>query len=68
MKQALTTIFLHEAIQECVWQRSMIKHIQEKYGLSLIKDAPTVLYKDNVAHITRIEVGYIKDLSSDNSV
>ena len=42
---------IHEARHECVWLRYMIKHIQEFYKLSSIKDTLTILHKDNVACI-----------------
>jgi hypothetical protein len=53
-------IAIHEESRECVWLRSVIQHIQEKCGLSSIKDNPTILYEDNVACITQIRGGYIK--------
>uniref|UniRef100_A0A2N9HZ23 Reverse transcriptase Ty1/copia-type domain-containing protein n=1 Tax=Fagus sylvatica TaxID=28930 RepID=A0A2N9HZ23_FAGSY len=53
-------IAIHEASRECVWLRSVIQHIQEKCGLSSIKDNPTILYEDNAACITQIRGGYIK--------
>jgi hypothetical protein len=48
------------ASRECIWLRSLIQHIQEKCGLSTIKDSPTILYEDNAACITQIRGGYIK--------
>ena len=51
---------MHEASRECVWLRSMIKHIRESCGLSSIKNNPTVLYEDNVACIAQIKGRYIK--------
>ena len=51
---------MHEASRECVWLRSMIQHIRESYGLSSIKNNPTVLYKDNAACIAQIIGRYIK--------
>ena len=56
----LEIIAIHEASRECVWLRSVIQHIQEKCGLSSIKDNPTILYEDNTACITQIRGGYIK--------
>jgi hypothetical protein len=53
-------IVIHEASRECIWLRSLIQHIQEKCGLSTIKDSPTILYEDNAACITQIRGGYIK--------
>ena len=51
---------MHEAIQECVWLRSMIQHIKKSCELSSIKNKPTVLYEDNVACIAQVKGGYIK--------
>ena len=51
---------IHEASHACVWQRSIIQHIQEKCGLSSIKGSLTILYEDNAACITQIRAGYIK--------
>ena len=45
---------MHEVSRECVWLRSMIQHIRESYGLSFIKNNPTVVYKDNVVCIAQI--------------
>jgi hypothetical protein len=47
-------IAIHEASQECIWLRSLIQHIREKFGLSTIKDSLTILYEDNLACITQI--------------
>ena len=44
---------IHEVSCECVWLRSMIKHIQESYELSSIKDTSIVLHEDNVACIVK---------------
>ena len=56
----LEILAMHEDSRECVWLRSMIQHIKESYGLSSIKNNPTVLYEDNVACITQIKGGYVK--------
>ena len=56
----LEIIAIHEASRECVWLRSVIQHIQEKCGLSSIKESLTTLYEDNAACITQIRGGYIK--------
>jgi hypothetical protein len=53
-------IAIHEVSRECIWLRSLIQHIREKCGLSIIKDSPTILYEDNAACITQIRGGYIK--------
>ena len=39
----------------------MIQYIQEPFGLSSIKSDPTILFEDNVACITQITEGYIKE-------
>jgi hypothetical protein len=56
----LEIIVIHEASRECIWLRSLIQHIREKCGLSIIKDSPTILYENNVTCITQIKGGYIK--------
>jgi len=56
----LKIIAIHEASQECIWLRSIIQHIKEKYGLLTIEDSPTTLFEDNVACITQLRGGYIK--------
>ena len=53
-------ITIHEASRECVWLRSVIQHICEKYGLSSIKNSPMILYKDNATCISQIRGSYIK--------
>lgn len=45
---------------ECIWLKSIIQHIREKYDLSTIKDSLTVLDEDNAACITQIRGCYIK--------
>jgi len=56
----LKIIAIHEASRKCIWLRSVIQHIREKCGLSIIKYSPTILYEDNGACITQIRGGYIK--------
>ena len=53
-------ITVHEASSECVWLKLIIQHIRENCGLSSIINSPRILYKDNVAYITKIRGGYIK--------
>ena len=53
-------IAVHEASSECVWLKSIIQHIRENCGLSSIINSPMILYKDNVAYITKIRGGCIK--------
>ena len=50
---------LYEASRECVWLRRMINHIQQSSGIGPI-ESPTIIYEDNVACITQMEIGYIK--------
>ncbi len=52
-------IALHEASRECVWLRSVVQHIRNACGLSLITSATTI-YEDNAACIEQIKEGYIK--------
>ena len=51
---------MHKASRECVWLRSMIQYIKKSYGLSSIKNKPTVLYEGNAACIAQVKGGYIK--------
>ena len=51
---------IHEASRECIWVRSMIQHIRELCGLSLIKGDLTILFEDSTACIAQIIWGYIK--------
>jgi hypothetical protein len=44
-------ISLHEESKECIWLRSVTRHIQETSGLPTDKN-PTILYEDNVACVT----------------
>ena len=53
-------IALHEAVRECVWLRSIIKHIRGTSGLSSTTDRPTCIYEDNAACIEQMKLGYIK--------
>jgi len=52
-------VTLYEASRECVWLRRMINHIQQSCGLKAIT-APTIIYEDNAACVTQMEIGYIK--------
>ncbi|KAF3677471.1 hypothetical protein FXO37_04804 [Capsicum annuum] len=51
-------IAIHEASRECVWLRSMIYLIREKCGVKY-DNLPTILYRDNSAHITYLKGGFI---------
>ena len=51
---------IYESSCECVWLRSMIKHIWEFCELSSIKDTLTILHEDNIACIAQIKEGYIR--------
>ena len=53
-------IALHEAVRECVWLRSIIKHIRGTSGLSSTTDRPTCIYEDNTACIEQMKLGFIK--------
>ena len=53
-------IAIHEASWECIQPRSIIQHIKEKYGLSTIKNSPSILFEDNIVCITQLKGGYIK--------
>ena len=37
----------------------MINHIQQACGIGSIK-SPTIIYEDNFAYVTLIQIGYIK--------
>ncbi|KAG7583422.1 hypothetical protein ISN44_As08g029370 [Arabidopsis suecica] len=52
-------IALHEASRECVWLRSISRHIQTSSGIRLNTE-PTILYEDNVACVAQTKEGYIK--------
>ncbi|GKD68448.1 hypothetical protein Tco_1322538 [Tanacetum coccineum] len=51
---------IHEASRECVWLRSVIRHIRESCGISLGLEAPTVVHEDNAACMAQLKDGYIK--------
>ncbi|CAL9013240.1 unnamed protein product [Prunus brigantina] len=51
---------LHEASRECVWLRSMIRHIRSTCALPSATNTPTILNEDNAACIAQIAGGYIK--------
>jgi len=53
-------IAIHETSQECIWLRSIIQHIKQKYGISTTKDSLTILFEDNAACITQLRGGNIK--------
>ena len=53
-------IALHEAVRECVWLRSIIKHIRGTSGLNSTTYRPTCIYEDNAACIDQMNLGYIK--------
>ncbi|PRQ51837.1 putative RNA-directed DNA polymerase [Rosa chinensis] len=53
-------IALHEAVRECVWLRSVIRHIQGSCGLKSTTDEPTCIYEDNAACIEQMKLGFIK--------
>ncbi|GKD42232.1 hypothetical protein Tco_1266877 [Tanacetum coccineum] len=55
---------IHEASRECVWLRSVIRHIREPCGFYLGLEAPTVVHEDNTACIVQLKDGYIKDGNS----
>lgn len=49
----------HETSRECVWLKSMSRHIRSSSGIN--KDtASTILYEDNVACVTQTKEGYVK--------
>ncbi|KAM3341730.1 hypothetical protein P3S68_026696 [Capsicum galapagoense] len=51
-------IAIHEASRECVWLRSMIHLIREKYGVKY-NNLPTILYRDNSTYIAHLKGGFI---------
>ncbi|PRQ55303.1 putative RNA-directed DNA polymerase [Rosa chinensis] len=53
-------IALHEAVRECVWLRSVIRHIQGSCGLKSTTNEPTCIYEDNAACIEQMKLGFIK--------
>jgi hypothetical protein len=52
-------IALYEVLQECVWLHRMINHIQQSCGIDSI-ESPTIIYEDNSACVTQMQMGYIK--------
>ncbi|KAK1427731.1 hypothetical protein QVD17_16425 [Tagetes erecta] len=52
-------IALREASRECVWLRSMTKHISNSCGLER-NGSPTPIYEDNAACVSQMKEGYIK--------
>ena len=52
-------IALYEASCECVWLRRMINHIDQSCGIGSMK-TPTIIYEDNGACVTQMQIGYIK--------
>ena len=53
-------IALHETVCECIWLRSVIRHIQGSCGLKSTTDEPTCIYEDNAACIEQMKLGFIK--------
>ncbi|KAM3398701.1 secreted RxLR effector protein like [Capsicum galapagoense] len=51
-------IAIHEASRECVWLRSMIHIIREKYSVKY-DNLPIILYRDNSAYIAHLKGGFI---------
>jgi len=51
---------LHEASRECVWLRSLMKHIRGACEMKPSIEGPTTLYEDNAACIAQIQAGFIK--------
>jgi hypothetical protein len=52
-------IVLYEASRECVWLRRMIDHIQKSCEICAI-ESPIIIYEDNTACVTQMQMGYIK--------
>jgi hypothetical protein len=52
-------IELYQATRECAWLRRVINHIQVLCGIEPI-GSPTIIYEDNVACITQMQLGYVK--------
>jgi len=50
---------LHEAFQECIWLRLIDKFIRINCRLPH-DDFPSVLYEDNNACVTQMQVGFVK--------
>ncbi|XP_020266611.1 uncharacterized protein LOC109842110 [Asparagus officinalis] len=53
-------ITLYEASRECVWLRSLIRHICGSCGLAKDDITPTVLYDDNATCVAQMSSGYVK--------
>jgi hypothetical protein len=53
-------IALYEAARECAWLRRVINHIQVSCGIEPI-GSPTIIYEDNAACITQMQLGYVKN-------
>ena len=51
---------LHKASRECVWLRSMIRHIFRTCQISSINETPTMLFEDNATCIAQIKTRHIK--------
>jgi len=51
---------LYEANRECVWLRSLVKHIRGLCKLKIVTESPTILYEDNAACIAQVQAGFIK--------
>lgn len=52
-------IALHEASCECVWLRSMTKHIRASNGLPTVDD-PITLHEDNDACVSQMKQEFVK--------
>nr|GEV45120.1 retrovirus-related Pol polyprotein from transposon TNT 1-94 [Tanacetum cinerariifolium] len=52
---------IHEAIQECIWLRSVIQHIHESCEISSRQEPPTVVHEDNAPCIPQLKDSYTKD-------
>jgi len=52
-------IALYEALRECIWLRRMVNHIIQSCGIGAHK-TPTIIFEDNSACVTQMELGYIK--------
>jgi hypothetical protein len=50
---------LHEASRECVFLRSVMKHVRCSIGFPP-PDSPSIIYEDNAACIAQVRGGYIK--------
>jgi hypothetical protein len=49
----------YEASCECVWLCRMISHIEQSCGIGSSK-SPTIIYEDNAACFSHMQIGYIK--------